>query len=694
MVARCILVMAAFMSFVRPAGTAALYQLDDLEAVALGADPELESAYHTLGALIAEAEGIDLRYYPMLTLRYSHYPGFGSIEGDEIGTNHWFSARLRWDLLDWFQVKPEQEQVRRAGVEDQRIKIQMLEAKVLLECRTRYLDLLAQKTQRDSYAKQNALYGEILKILQERARLKRALPVDVLLVEKEIQVTQQYARMYREHFDKNRRLFAQILGLAEDDIDWERIAYTQEELPEAPLMETALERSLDRRRLDQQLRRVESQERASMYENVDIEPFAGYRYTESDYSGAQSGLEAGIQVNIPLSIFQRDGLRDRIVAAQRSAVAQQAEAVDIDLRKTVRDLYRSYEETGIHILDYDLELQILQEKIQIEQTIADLSGAAPGVNLEILQLQVKIEDTRMRRQLEEYDQWKDYFRLLNLAGAHDAYDIYAREAAREYPPLALWVWSQGDWFRAIESVPLFKRNCARRNVKQVFLSISQASLMEEAFRRWLPYLVKELHAAGIQVSALISEHSWIDPDKRPVLLQHVRNILDWQNAFSNRERLDGIHLDLEPQALPQWQENPQSLLSMLADTVAEVHRVIQSYPSAPRLECDVIPAYAEIDPGALKTIIRHASAVHIMAYGILNADLLFERTREAAAWVRKDPAKQVTIGLNAKDFKTYEKFVKMLWEVDKQYRTAETGPSVPVVSIHEYSSFLEIEGTR
>lgn len=694
MVVRFILVIGISMCLVHPGGTADLYQLDDLEAMALGASPEIESAYHTLGASIAEAEGVDLRYYPVFSLRYAHYPGFGSIEGDEIGTNNWFSARLRWDLLDWFQVKPEQERARRAGVDEQRTQIQMLESKVLLDCRLRYLELLEQKTQRDSYARQNALYRDILQILQERVRLKRALPVDVLALEKEILITDQYHQLYRDHFEKNRWLFAKPMGLSADAIAWERMACSQEDLLEDPLVKTALEESLDRKRLEQQQRRIESQERISIYENVDIEPFVGYRYTENRYEGDQSGLEAGIQVNVPLSVFQRGNLRDRIVESRRNAMAKQGEAVEEDIRKSVRDLYLSYQESGIQILRYEQEEKILEEKVKIEQTIADLSGNAPGINLEILQLHVKIEDTRMRRDLEEYDQWRDYFRLLNVAGVHDAYEIYAREASREYPPLAVWVWSKGDLPGAIESVTLFKRNCLRRNVRQVFLSISKQSLTEEPFRRWLPYVVKELHAAGIRVSALISEYTWIDPDKRPVLIQHVRDILEWQNSFANRERLDGIHLDLEPQALPEWKEDPKRLLAFLADTVTDVQKVIQSYPPAPRLECDIIPAYAEIDPAALQNMIRHADSIHIMAYEILNPEILWERTRGIVSQIRLDPAKQFTIGLNVKDFKNRERFLKMIWDVDKQYRTPETASPSPVVSIHDYSSFMEIEGTR
>jgi len=691
---RFILVVGISVSVLLPGGTADLYQLDDLEAMALGASPEIESAYHTLGALIAEAEGVDLRYYPMFTLRYAHYPGFGSIEGDEIGMNHWLSARLRWDLLDWFQVKPDQKRVRRTNVEEQRIRIQQLESKVLLDCRTRYLALLSQKTQRDSYAKQNALYRDILKIVQERVRLKRALPVDAMLVEKELQMTEQFHRLYRDNFEKNQRVFAETLGLSADRIAWDSIPYTQEELPEDLLMAAALDGSMDKKRQDQQHQRIELQERVSLYENVDIEPFVGYRYTESRYGGEQSGLEAGVQINVPLSIFQKDDLRDRLVELQQNALAKHGEMVEQEIRNRIRELFLSYQESGIQLLRYEKELQILEEKVQIERTIAQLSQEAPGTNTDILELQVKIEDTRMRRDLEEYDQWDDYFRLLNVAGVHDAYDIYAREASREYPPLGLWVWSGGDLPGALDSVPRFKRNCLRRNVQQVYLSVSQASLKEESFRRWLPYVVKELHAAGIRVSALLAEPSWIYPDKRPVLIQHVRNILEWHNQFPNRERLDGIHLDLEPQVLPQWAEDPKSLLGMLVETVAEVQRVLQDYQPAVRLECDIHPVFAQTDPAALRRLIHHADSIHIMAYGILNLEILKERAGEIVGWVRQDPAKQVTLGLNVKDFKTHERLLKMMWDVDTQYRPAGLSPIQPVVSIHEYSSLLDIEGTQ
>lgn len=100
----------------------------------------------------------------------------------------------------------------------------------------------------------------------------------------------------------------------------------------------------------------------------------------------------------------------------------------------------------------------------------------------------------------------------------------------------------------------------------------------------------KLHAAGILSQFLMSETTSIFPSNHPALLTKISlRVLDFNSAPGRTvpEKFDGLHLDIEPQALPNWSaltsSEKRDHLLLLGDTymVIRQHLVTQGVPTFP-----------------------------------------------------------------------------------------------------------------
>jgi hypothetical protein len=94
----------------------------------------------------------------------------------------------------------------------------------------------------------------------------------------------------------------------------------------------------------------------------------------------------------------------------------------------------------------------------------------------------------------------------------------------------------------------------------------------------------KLHAIGVSPQLLLSENTWIFPEKRDSLLTaNIKpKLIDFNAATTNAlERYDGLHLDIEPHALSQWKTNTatgrRDLLLLLRDTFKAVRTYLDEH---------------------------------------------------------------------------------------------------------------------
>jgi hypothetical protein len=175
----------------------------------------------------------------------------------------------------------------------------------------------------------------------------------------------------------------------------------------------------------------------------------------------------------------------------------------------------------------------------------------------------------------------------------------------------------------------------------------------------------KLHASGIQTQSLMSENTWIQPANRPTLLSHITTRLIGFNTAPGRtvaERFDALHLDIEPQALPEWSgltpTQKRSYLLLLRDTFADVRSHLAS------LGQPTFPVYADLPVWFDNLPIAGGSIGWIDAadrdqwYGDIATSLTgitlmpfdrltFSSIDSGVAWERANFAKPVRCGLEA-----------------------------------------------
>ena len=96
-----------------------------------------------------------------------------------------------------------------------------------------------------------------------------------------------------------------------------------------------------------------------------------------------------------------------------------------------------------------------------------------------------------------------------------------------------------------------------------------------------------LHAAGKSSQLLLDENTWIYPRHRAGLLSlHIQHdLIDFNATAANPgQRYDALHLDIEPQGLPEWKTlsptKRKELLFLLRDTFQQVRLYLNQHGAA------------------------------------------------------------------------------------------------------------------
>jgi hypothetical protein len=113
----------------------------------------------------------------------------------------------------------------------------------------------------------------------------------------------------------------------------------------------------------------------------------------------------------------------------------------------------------------------------------------------------------------------------------------------------MWVWKGPELLVSAQRVRQLLALCQREGVTEVYVSAFSHGELEDT--EALARAVSQLHGASIRVEALLSSTDADEPGKhREKLLEHVRAVVAF-NTRHGASRIDGIHLDIEPQQRPE-----------------------------------------------------------------------------------------------------------------------------------------------
>ncbi|TLS52672.1 copper amine oxidase N-terminal domain-containing protein [Paenibacillus antri] len=123
------------------------------------------------------------------------------------------------------------------------------------------------------------------------------------------------------------------------------------------------------------------------------------------------------------------------------------------------------------------------------------------------------------------------------------------------PPLqkGTWIWDAASVVEQAEDILHFSK---RNGVTHIYLYVDRENVSPGEYARFIAQAGKQ----GIRVEALAGDPSWGWREKR----EHLQSFLEWVARYNTdvdeEARFSGIHLDIEPYLLPEWETDAPRLL--------------------------------------------------------------------------------------------------------------------------------------
>lgn len=126
--------------------------------------------------------------------------------------------------------------------------------------------------------------------------------------------------------------------------------------------------------------------------------------------------------------------------------------------------------------------------------------------------------------------------------------------------VATWMWNTYAIWRDKEKT---LEDLTQHGINRVYLQ-ADADIPVDVYRTF----IREAGERGIEVQALGGKPYWVLPERQGELYQFIHWVKAYNNSSLSAERFSGIHLDVEPYVLPQWQSEQDTLIGYWMDTVS------------------------------------------------------------------------------------------------------------------------------
>ena len=182
---------------------------------------------------------------------------------------------------------------------------------------------------------------------------------------------------------------------------------------------------------------------------------------------------------------------------------------------------------------------------------------------------------------------------------------------------ALWIW-RPTFLEDHEDYRELLQFTRKRRIRTLFLFVSTRRLEEkpEAFRRFL----ERAHREKLVIHALNGAPEWILREERHEPRAFLNAVLLFNRTGRMAERFDAVHLDVEPQSLPEWTpEAPPQIKQRLAGEYVDFLRWARrkTGDAGLRLSVDIPVAFNSIQLESsplLVAVLEQVDEVAVMAY--------------------------------------------------------------------------------
>ncbi len=664
------------------------YGLKDLEKLALEKNAGVESARHFLDSLKGELGETRASFGPEFEFRYTYGFRNGKVTPDPLNKEHQIRGRLKQDLIQLFKTKPGKVKEVMAEVEGAESELKEAKRAALFELRQQYIDMLEEKTQADHYLRIKDIYLGLFAILKRRQLEKETLHSDVLEVEQVLIEAKESFLAFRNSFESSRSLLAMSLGLTPDEIEIRDIGF----LPPLPSEEKLIHATISNRGeialFEAYAKRDAAEASIAAYEELETEVYADYRFRKNKKGAWRSGPEVGINIKIPLAYrSMKNNRRKRFMAAKRFWEAE-ARNVAEAVKREISFAYEKYSLDNVRYLNAEKGVELKQEEMRIERArIENTVSTIEADRATLLSLEAEKTALDLERKLAEYEKIRGYYEVLYLVGVSQPEELdvynYAGEKRRKPYPRSLWVWDVGRVLGNEKQQEFFVSFCNTKGIERVFLSINKQMAGSLYQNTVVSDFITKLHQNKIDVSALFGNSLWVYPRKRKQLINRIRLIVAYNATNGKEARFDGVHLDIEPHTLREWDTKRKELLGMLLDTYKAAREEIANDNTGLLLEVDLPTFYEKTDPSIIRKIAQVSDILTIMAYEKTTVGKVIKAVQpEVDAVTEAD--KGIIVGLNAKDFPDEVEMEELMFEVGNSLSASH---SFLGFGIHDFDSY-------
>ncbi len=333
------------------------------------------------------------------------------------------------------------------------------------------------------------------------------------------------------------------------------------------------------------LMQLDSDPRSNPMFPVNAEIRAGYQRTTEWPTQEQGGSAAiTLSFDVPLNFISQRRVLQSSAATMRSQAQLAYELRKTEVEQAIRTLLRQRS-----VLDQSLQFARLR-LAAARESVRERELRAASLAGDVME---QLQQSRLAR----------YHAAKEVIDAELSLQLWSAQWSLYAPAVcttrAQYVWSSEKTLKQLRT----QTRGAQRDVNALLISLDADQLSRYRDQpSSLNAALTGAHAQGLRVELLLGEPRWILPEHRGELL----SIVDEFSTFA----FDGIHLDLEPNQLPQ--HDGTEVLEQLVATL----KAVRSHTALP-LELSVHPRYltAQIDGRSLGDhLIDNDVAATLMIY--------------------------------------------------------------------------------
>lgn len=271
-------------------------------------------------------------------------------------------------------------------------------------------------------------------------------------------------------------------------------------------------------------------------------------------------------------------------------------------------------------------------------------------------------------------------------------------------PRAMWLWKLDPVTSAQVRDDLFAF-CEQTGITHLYLFLGESPVTQAsaAYHEQLAVFLEQAHARLLTIDALSGNPLWALRANHQVLLDWIQAFLTYNAPRPPAQRIDGVHLDVEPYLLSQWEQEKPSLKEQYVELLGRCRALIDA-ARQPRFQLGIaIPIFYDREGDFERQVLASVDYAALMDYYDAAVDLIEKAAPHIA--LAGQLGKRLVVGVETQDLvqmaqgKRRNTFHEEGWDemerelglVAKRFRQQ---PGFAGLAIHAYESYRLLQRGR